>query len=800
MASSPANVPLSENFSSPTWGRYQLPNPYTTSSIMGREPQANYTFGLSTLNHIDIRPFNGSGNPLNTPENWTATGGTPTFGPNATYNNWRMMSLPVTNREIVTMTSVAEAIDLTAIGMTGIVQAALPSAPLSMSQSSLSFSSDGFNETIATVAFNTADSTHLNGGILWIPLVNWEQKGVDLTNVNGVRLTFVASANGTVVMSGLRVIDPNYQTSSIAFDTWNNVLRQDIPLNGQVSGVPVPANQQMPPTYYAASTGGTDDPQPINATFAILFNTGTNSNANSIQMNMRQVGGTDTTQDLLDGQSQLALDGPQPGLTDTAEIPHYMSDLQGLTMGQLQGETMLDLQATAESVSETYLVFQIAWGSNQLITVTDSLNISPYTWTYPELSSNTTYMAICQLEDNSARVQIYNVNQTTLAQGSLVFDTGLITDSYQFIRRPGRIGWQASLLDGEAYVISIRPQSTVFAEYQSSPLNSRTPVQGAQIYANFSPDLQLWTGFTAATESPSGTVPSPTVTPDAKRTISGSSTKVYVTKATANQGIISNVLSPDDISGVTDWSETKIAFSVWFPSSAAPGGEVPLTAYLVSEDGWYVPLGFPAIQYDTWQKATFEGPDILSGLYQLQIVYTGSAPTTFWVDEVSVTQRLLDWSARANPTDPWVPFNGLVNDNANGVSLNRGTQLQVRAQAKRQDAAIFAKPKIKPVFAQLGKAVWPEDTSTVSDPYLAQLSASFSSTLVSGRTYRFTCPLSGTSAPWVSQWIWQFSDGTVITGPTAQHTFAAAGSYQVTLTVMDDFGSRAVNTEIMAIS
>lgn len=900
-----ADVPLAETFIETDWSRYSVANPNTSATQIGRKPSPDgvtYPWGLSTLNHVDVRTFNkipviNTTIPLDTPENWVLSGNaTVTSGPNSSFNHWRMLGVTFNAVAPVSLTSIAQTLDLTQVGTNAIMQFGYISTAVNTATTYLDLSTDGFVSEIASVPFSA--SALLSSNIFWVPLSEWDS--IDLTQVNGVRLRFGVTSTSTLVMSGIRVVDPAYEPSSIMFDNWNGILRQDIPFNANTSAVPVASNQQMPPVTYVASTGGSDDPQPINATFGMVINTGGNTGTNTVSINMRQVGGIDTSQLLLEGQTMLELsNGPQPGLTQTAEIARRMSDFQGLPLSDFQGESMLDMDAVAENVTATWVTFQFTWGSSNSVYIAPSVetDANPYQWSdLPTLTSFTNYLVTCALTDNTVQMQIWSLNQTTLAQEILIFDTTEITDSYQFVRRPGRIGWAANFTDGEAHVTFIRPERTMFAEYQSVPINSRTPVQATQLYATYASDLQTWTSFTPATIAPNGRpVTAPIVSADTTRTITGSSTKVYVNQSMADQGVISNVLSLDDISGVMDWTEVEINLSVWFPSSSAIEG--PLAAYLVSETGWYIPLSFPQINYDTWQSVTFDGPDIPSGLYQLQIVYTGTQQTTFWIDAVSVAERALTWDARANGNDPWTPFNGLVNSTTSSVQVNRGTSLQIRAQARRQDAAISSKPKIVPSFAQLGRAVWPEDVAANLDPFiqpLGYLSSALTSathytsipvqaltatqaagvlsftfsgrslltitapngaqstffnqtvspvagttsltatnfettitlptgsvitglgapiwnSLVSGRQYQFSAAAQSSVGAsdaypyydpvfiaYIVSWLWQFSDGTILSGPNVSHTFAAnavSGTpYDITLTTMDVYGNYSTNT------
>lgn len=52
----------------------------------------------------------------------------------------------------------------------------------------------------------------------------------------------------------------------------------------------------------------------------------------------------------------------------------------------------------------------------------------------------------------------------------------------------------------------------------------------------------------------------------------------------------------------------------------------------------------------------------------------------------------------------------------------------------------------------------------------------------------------------IESWTWTFGDGHTATGVTAQHTYAAAGTYQVTLTVTDDDGAQDTYAEDVTVT
>lgn len=821
------NVPLTEEFNLVNYDGYQTVLDVSGPLGMGRQIGLSpYNYSLSTQNHVDVRTFCDPDDTGSTPENWTtSSASTITLGPNATYNNWLTMSVTLSSGS-TTFLSSAAALDLTSVGAQALLTLELPAFPTGSLTLASCFIDLISGTEVATMPFSAGYAANR----LILPIADFT--GIDFTSVDTVRLRFTATGSCTVTALALRLVDPNWTASNMDFDNWNGFYRQSIPQAASTSYYPLTSSQQIPAIWRAAESGATDDPQPINGAISVIFNTGTSSGRDFLVLNMRQVGGTDTSQLILGNLDQAQLDGPQPGLVATDELPRELGDIEGLTMGTLAGESMLDLTAVETQTTETWIQFALQWGSSPYAEIINTGSPdSGYRWDgllLPALSANTYYMAVFTLIDTQARIQIYEVDQANfstrisratvtapittgapitsipasvttnipagtievasgihsqlfttdgvlagasavpvhsetpmfgfpvgssinvpVAGDTLLFDTGLISDSYQFIRRPGRFGWGAAFLDGDASIRSIRPQSLVFAEYRSAILASDTPVKGARLYAEFTPNTQMWQSFdplvpsaiAAGGGASTGLYPSlnlfpspglypedsdyigainlsgpsivPTVSLDFNRQLSGSSYKVFVSDASApGQGLISNVLTPiaDLLSGITDFADVEISLSIWFPSAAQNAGST-LAMFLLSEDGSVTPLGVPAIQPDHWQNITLYAPsDLQSGRYQLGIVYVGNVSATFWVDSVSVIERVVTWSARANQEDPWTDFRDIVNTDSGGVTFaDRGTGLQLRAQAHQQAGAIFSYPNFIPIYAELGKFSYPEN-------------------------------------------------------------------------------------------
>lgn len=760
------NVPITELFASQSYIGYDM-----------YDATLRTQYALQT--HADIRTFVAS-------EGWTMG----VVGPQSDRNNWPGLSLTLASGTTTTCSSVliSKPLDLlTNFADTDVISIALPAFPLTSINTALSnvkLTSDpagSFASNTVSVALNASTTPLVTGNCEFVvPRSLFNGGACNLARVTGVSFSITTTSGCTFRAMAIRLLNQGWQRAPVDFDNLNGRLRQTIARNGDNTTAAPLAQPQL---WRAAVPGGSNDPRPIDVELAVTFNTGSMIANNSFNIFLRESTGQFLNQLNLDGDSQTYLDGlghqPDLGLSLYGQRP--VGDLNKYTMDQLAGMTVQDLQRTSNPTNASWILFQVRWGTVSDVTVTNSV-ATGYPFALPALIANTNYMAICYLVEHDARLRIYQLNANG-SVGALVFDTTTLVDDDTFKRRPGRVGWSAALGDGDAYLSSIRTRALCFGEYQSAPLNSFTPVVGAELYAAFTPDAQLFTTLGAyPSNSPSTVI----VTRDSFRSTSGLSFKTQI-YGSASQGVQSNLVE------ITDLNETQIEFDLYYPSGIINPG---LTAALLSPDGYTIPLKLPNAQYDTWQHVTIYPPasdKVRTGFYSLLITQTSSSPAIWWVDKVSIIQRAMKWSARSSPQDPWVGGIGgwtdfranLNKSNAGVLFAQRGKQFQVRARALRQDAAIYGAPKFVPKYAELGRFVWPETAINVAPPI-----ANF--TLPSTRadhTYTFADNSTpGTGIIVLRQW--DFGDGNSAIGQNVMYTYPTPGTYTVTLTAIDQNGQR----------
>lgn len=795
--------PLNEEFNDTQgqWGHYDTYDPTLRAAIRDQKHIDIRDFNsgdkAAPLSVLDLSKFelddiNGSTiESLDDPLHILVPGEHWTVGSNeilSSHNYWRVLAIPTTEGAINT-SSVTAPIDLlTGFEDDDLISLAMPSLPLTAIDPTTSFvdftsSDDGsFTDAtrVASVALDDTLVSLVNGNSEFrVPRSAFNQNEIDLKAITGVRIRVDVVTNGDpLYLASLRLLSKDWRFGPIDFNTRRGTLVRTVSPNGD----PARATEfSQPIVWRSAEVPGAGDPKPIDFNLAVGFNTGSREGSNNISIYGRELTEDFMQQLDLNGLPQGSLQGrEQPDIGQAAYNPRLQTDLEPFKQDQLKGVQQFDLERTPDYLSASWVQFVVQWTStNTQVSVTnnegDGYNFNLGT----ALDTDSDYVLVFELNDTAVRAAIYPLG----ARGQIifnapVFDSTLIDDDFHYKRRKGRFGWYANLQDGDAYIESIRFRSANYAEYRSLPYESVTPVIGAELYAESSPIIDLFTGFEA-------TWTSITVERDRKLSKSGESWRVTDYGPYTYQGLRSNEFD------ITDFEQTEIELDVYYPSSL--DRDAALEFYLQNQADYLIGLPRPKIFPDQWQTIRLRAPSAhlaQTGLYRFVVVQNRPVNLNWWIDNVRIYERTVSWYGRAVVEDPWAateddwtPFQNAFNTEFGGILFQgRERRMQVMAVGHKQEAKV-AKVQFKPKYAELGRLIWPEQVLTNRLNPIASYS-----TTNNGRTYTFNGFDSSDPDGQVVNWYWTVSDGSVYVGPIVQHTFGQAGTYTVTLTVTDANG------------
>lgn len=822
-----SNIPLAEEFSAKEWKYYNSYENETKNQ-------------LPFQRHIDIRTFMSISN-----EKWTLG----TFGNQPALAHYPALALNAEGTIESESITPEHPLDL----LSGFVDNDLftfslpqfPLASINLAQSRIEITSDpqghcSNTKLTSILSFSISEKPIIEGDSQFIVKRSiLQQNEINLGSITGVRIKIVCNSGktGTVYIMGVKLIlaelegNPGWVVSTIDFDNWNKLLRKPTPTNGNIANGPI-LDQGI--IWKSDLLPGVNDPKPVDSEFGVVLNSGSQTKKNEIVLYMREEPLVFQTQLDLVGVTQSQLDGhPQPDLGTEEFSPRTVGEFDKQSMSKLDHLIqMKDLERTpvANPVEQSWITFTLQWGEGKTkVLIANSTSPGYIFPKVPMMENNSEYFMICSLEDSSARVRIFLLNKDKSVSQEPIFDSTLIEDDSVFRRRQGRFGWKATLEDNDAYIHSIRPRSVVFAEYKSTPLKSFTPVDGARLFADFTGNEELWNqGFNITPANTKGAI----LSRDKSRTLSGESFRVDTNGTEKNVGISTDLIE------FIDFTQAEIRFFLWFageprtietveikhpPAFPGPRKFPPffpskgfttfnqemlgnLNAQLVSEEGTIIPLTMPELETNQWQEVILRVPTeeiVQTGKYYVQILQPTLKASSWWVDNISIFERSVQWSARSVVSDPWnsnyapwTDFREIVNVNRKGILLSpRGKELQLRARALRQNATIKS-PKIIPRYANLGRLVWPEERLSEKIPP----TAAFSTTPLSIKNFKFTDEsTSGTGSIVIREW--DFGDGNFSTGNqlVVEHNYALEGTYYVTLITIDRNGLRSQVTHPVVI-
>lgn len=731
---------VSEDFSSPTgeWINYYAYGSDNANSIVSSVNKQKHTdirsfksTSLSPRRLIDLctsKVGNSTGDLGNTTmpnmavatssssEIWTAVSGSPTLtvGKNST-TGWNQLKATLTADTV--LSSTGSLINLSSYSDDDFITIAISSLPsgLNLSTSYILFTDNSNAE--AKIYFNDpSDSGEIKisstAGAKELKFKLSRLSGITKSEIKTVKFGLVGATSEDFICNAIRCVSSTWKYAPVDFNTITQTLCKTVPPDGSSSTYTFPtatsgsldSTTTWPTLIKSFDTSlSNQDPKVVNGTISSLIYTGsatnaTNSIPNKFDLYFR-VAPKLYNQNTYNGSSNpYGLGGKtQTQINNLSSMaPKSLTDL---TINQVATNINYIKTSLIWYTSSTKPVFKIqiknTYNSNVLYDITlDDVTSSAL--------QNSNISFTVSLYDNMIIIRIYKKNTAT-NKFSLVYSTGRIY-SDNFYKQRGRIGWNASFADGDPFIEKIKSQGLVYAEYETVPMTSITPVKGAQLYADASASFELFNyplvnSFTSWKSTA-------TVVADIDKNKPKTSTKVTCATGVGIQGIQTSKFK------IEDYRDIKIDLKIWFPNINAN-----LIFLLYNEaDDIYIPVTTPYFIKNQWSKIDLKISDsyVLPGDYRLVILQTSyNLSTNWWISEPHIAQTQVEWQARSKSGGPknidaenWINFEKAADLKNGSVLFSKvGKELQIRGLAKTQHA-IIKSIKIDPMYATLGNFVW----------------------------------------------------------------------------------------------
>lgn len=649
-------------------------------------------------------------------EGWT----TGTIAEDSGYGYYNTLTLTAGGATTLTTSSVLTTIDgaiapidiLTGFEDTDVIAigfADYTAADINPAQSYVDFTS---NATGNFTAGPTASVSFTSGGLtsdapdsFSVARSAFNQNGIDLSSITGVRFRIATTAATTVViLGGVRILGPDWARLNLDLDTITNRLVITPPIDGDYAD---PFVESLPVLFRSDLPSGLNDPRPIDGEVGVVFYTGhVASDVNTITLYFREQTADFNAMVDLNGHSMRYLDGsPQPDTGAAAWNVRTQNELELYDQDELDGDEQYDLERSPDSVSQSWIAFEFKWGAVWGVSL-KVLNSEGEIYSDPTpstISNDQRYTMIAHLEGNTAWAEVFEVDANGNI-GSQIATTLDDTDGpysdFDIKRRKGRYGWEAELNDPNSWISEISSRGMMFAEYRSKPLRSLTPVVGAQLFSTFTEPANLYEGFGPG---PFNTVAT-TIVQDVGFSLSGESTKISNDPSAPLQGIQTNLFD------IESYENLDINFDIYCPTDDS------IIALLMNEERTaYIPLTMPSIHPNHWNHVTldprnYSDDPYMQGYHTLALLFPSIQAETWWIDNMKIEKRAVIWDGRGVVDDPWLsnnalwtPFERMYNDPNKGILFTqRGKELQVRAKATNQDATI-SRIQVVPKYAELGR-------------------------------------------------------------------------------------------------
>jgi hypothetical protein len=563
----------------------------------------------------------------------------------------------------------------------------------------------------ASVAMTASTVTMANGADSEFRVARsaFDQNGIDLSSITGVRFRWVTTVNPTVIkiLGGVRLLSANWARFNNDINTITERLVRTPPVNGDHTSSPA---HTLPVLWRSDTPSGSQDPKPIDVEAGILFYTGHIANTNTIDVYFRERTLDYMTQTDLDGMSMGDLDGlPQPDLGTALYTARKQSELDILSQSDLDGDQQYDLERIGDSVSSSWIKLTLQWDASFFtFEASNSEGVVFAPTPYYASQSNQRYLFIPKLEENTVSFDLYLVGENGELGSSVLHvggDSGLsydldeIVSDWHYKRRTGRFGWQSDIVDANAWIDGVVVRKATFAEYRSRPLHSNTPVDGARLFTTTSGPQEFFESIGPGPYNVDETV----VSYNPPKYTAGNGVQVNGASGTTLQGVQTNLFY------VENFEDLNIKFDLYC-SDVTSSPDVFLLNQSRSNFIELLIKPLKANQWNSIEAYLAEDKKFLHGFYSLVIIYPGEYTVPWTVDNVRIQTPSVIWDGRGDVGTawntnimPWTPFKDAVNHEANGIVFPyRGKTLQVRAKGLRQESSI-SRIEVKPKYTELGR-------------------------------------------------------------------------------------------------
>lgn len=623
---------------------------------------------------------------------------------------WNELRYTLTGSQITIESSTESVIDLSSYATNDIVSVSLPDLP-ALTFASSSFYLKDANNVTKSFFFSSYGASASGDQELSISVSLLSGDNFDKSKIKTVGFVLNGSNGLVFKCRAIRCLSSNWKLAQLDFDTIEQTVCKPVPRKGDSAGSDVvfptansgslDSSTSWPVLIKSFSPGlAEEDPKVVNGEMSSVVFTGNFASA------------TDADPNEFSFYFRIA---PKYYTQETYNSGTKPKGLNGKTVGSISTvapESLTNLNINTAAPNLNYLKISLIWYlSNNLpifkIQIKNSYNNNilfdiPLNQTINNLIKNQKIVFNVLVNENFVNIKIYkkNINNNTF---NLIYNSQQIF-STQFYKQRGRIGWKAKLTNGDSYIEKIHSQGFIYAEYETVPMTSITPVKGAQLFTDASKPVELFNyplknSFTSWNNSA-------TTTSDIDKNKPATSTRVTSFAGKGVQGIQTSEFK------IENFKDIKISLKLWFPKIDAT---VLFLLYNVQDDT-YVTLTTPYFIKGQWNKLNlqFESNFVIAGNYKLIILQTAyNLNATWWVSEPQITQNQISWQARSKSGGPasidaedWIDF-GPAADLINGSVLfsKFGKELQIKGSAKSQHAVIKS-VKINPMYATLGNIVW----------------------------------------------------------------------------------------------